>query len=340
MSIISAGFDLNYLLLEGYQHVVEYGRWDGEKLAERTGATSAEIREARRVLTDLRVIEPESDHGTWRAVSPRVAMAKLMTPIDKEVQRRVEDAENLRARLQALLRTHQEMQRLESRDIIQTMTDGKELDQLIEEEVAGCSTEVLFIQQRVDHRLLGRKWLADAGGRGVRVRAVFQHAARYHLPSEGFMDTATRSGAEIRTVGEVPLRMVVIDRSVCVLRVPEALEAATTGTDGEPRAGGEENIALAVRNPVLVSVLAAAFEETWNRASSYTCTDPQPSWLGDELVLAIMRLMATGMKDDAIARRLGVSLRTCRRHVSDLMQNLGASSRFQAGVEARRRLLV
>ena len=42
-------------------------------------------------------------------------------------------------------------------------------------------------------------------------------------------------------------------------------------------------------------------------------------------------------KDEQIARALGMSVRTVRRRVADLMDELGADSRFQAGVEAVRR---
>jgi DNA-binding NarL/FixJ family response regulator len=45
----------------------------------------------------------------------------------------------------------------------------------------------------------------------------------------------------------------------------------------------------------------------------------------------IGRLMATGAKDAAIARQLGLSLRTVRAEISALVEGLGARSRFQAG---------
>ncbi|MEV6412507.1 helix-turn-helix transcriptional regulator [Kribbella sp. NPDC051718] len=47
--------------------------------------------------------------------------------------------------------------------------------------------------------------------------------------------------------------------------------------------------------------------------------------------LAIGELMATGAKDTAIARQLGVSVRTVRSEISALIAALGATSRFQAG---------
>ena len=55
-----------------------------------------------------------------------------------------------------------------------------------------------------------------------------------------------------------------------------------------------------------------------------------------ELHRTILRLLADGLKDEAIARRLGMSLRTTRRHVADILSELNVSSRFQAGVAAAR----
>ncbi len=47
--------------------------------------------------------------------------------------------------------------------------------------------------------------------------------------------------------------------------------------------------------------------------------------------IAIGRMLSTGTKDAAIARELGLSLRTVRAEVSALVVGLGAKSRFQAG---------
>jgi DNA-binding NarL/FixJ family response regulator len=56
--------------------------------------------------------------------------------------------------------------------------------------------------------------------------------------------------------------------------------------------------------------------------------------------LEILEGLMLGSKDEAMARQLGVSLRTVRRRVADLMTELGATTRFQAGMEAVRRGLV
>lgn len=51
----------------------------------------------------------------------------------------------------------------------------------------------------------------------------------------------------------------------------------------------------------------------------------------------LLRLLAVGMTDEAVARQLGLSLRTTRRRIAALMSHLSASSRFQAGAEAAKR---
>ncbi|OHV47242.1 hypothetical protein BCD48_19545 [Pseudofrankia sp. BMG5.36] len=53
--------------------------------------------------------------------------------------------------------------------------------------------------------------------------------------------------------------------------------------------------------------------------------------------LLLLQLLADGAKDESAARSLGVSVRTVRRMVADLMRRLEARSRFQAGILAKRR---
>ena len=52
---------------------------------------------------------------------------------------------------------------------------------------------------------------------------------------------------------------------------------------------------------------------------------------------AILTLLAAGASDATIARQSGISQRTVERRVRALMDQLGAGTRFQAGVQAARR---
>lgn len=85
----------------------------------------------------------------------------------------------------------------------------------------------------------------------------------------------------------------------------------------------------------MTEALQKLFELAWQQATPLG----QPVTDGEltEGERALTRLLAAGMKDEAVARHLGVSLRTLRRRVSDLQERLGAASRFQLGVRAAQR---
>jgi len=83
----------------------------------------------------------------------------------------------------------------------------------------------------------------------------------------------------------------------------------------------------------------STFEQLWAEASpldEMLHQERQPDPELDQTRAAILRLMADGEKDEAISRRLSISVRTCRRHIADYMAQVGATSRFQAGVIASR----
>jgi DNA-binding CsgD family transcriptional regulator len=92
--------------------------------------------------------------------------------------------------------------------------------------------------------------------------------------------------------------------------------------------------ALVVREPVLISFLCALFDQFWVSALPFTTDGPGYQNVSDDLRRSILELLAQGLKDEVVARRLGMSVRTCRRHIATLMQELGAESRFEAGVKA------
>jgi len=50
----------------------------------------------------------------------------------------------------------------------------------------------------------------------------------------------------------------------------------------------------------------------------------------------VSTLLSAGMKDEAVARRLSISVRTVRRVIAATMQTLHADSRWQAGALAAR----
>jgi DNA-binding NarL/FixJ family response regulator len=83
--------------------------------------------------------------------------------------------------------------------------------------------------------------------------------------------------------------------------------------------------------------MRAYFEQLWHKATPFGAgrARDDEGLTSQERVLLV--LLSQGMTDEVAARRLGLSLRTVRRMMADLMDRLGAKSRFEAGMRASQR---
>ena len=92
--------------------------------------------------------------------------------------------------------------------------------------------------------------------------------------------------------------------------------------------------AVVIRQPAVVRFLADVFERTWLAATPFATELPTStvSEAVDGVRLTIARLLSDGATDEAVARRVGLSVRTCRAHIAKLYQQLGAQSRCHLGV--------
>ncbi|SEG22292.1 Sugar-specific transcriptional regulator TrmB [Nonomuraea solani] len=95
--------------------------------------------------------------------------------------------------------------------------------------------------------------------------------------------------------------------------------------------------AFILHRSALLDALIALFELEWRRGfplrSAPRGLDPAP----DESTRELLELLAGGLTDEAIARALGLGLRTVQRRIQAVMQDLNAITRFQAGLAARER---
>jgi len=81
-----------------------------------------------------------------------------------------------------------------------------------------------------------------------------------------------------------------------------------------------------IRDPLLIHGLSAYFDLAWEHAHA---VPDQASRPGDA---RLIELLGMGLKDEAIARFLGIGLRTVRRRIAALMSIHGVDTRFQLGV--------
>ena len=89
-----------------------------------------------------------------------------------------------------------------------------------------------------------------------------------------------------------------------------------------------------VRQRAAVGQMAHFFDTSWTQSEELVTPLPMDSKAEAELKRQIILLLAEGAKDETVARKLDLSLRTCRRKVADILCQLESSSRFQAGVRA------
>ena len=257
-------------------------------------------------------------------MNPDVALDALLSLEQAELTRRERQLLQARVELARLVRdddaaaaTVREVRRIE--DVDRVLEVLRELS-------ARCHQEALSV---VPGPPVSPRALADALqhdlallDRGVRCRLLH---TRRQLASEamrGYLQTLVRHGAEVRVADTLPHRLVVFDRAVSFLPV-----------DPRRPSGG----ALVVREPAITANLVTLFESLWSTAQDLDQALESAAPVASELDRAVLMLMSSGVKDEAAARQLNVSDRTYRRHVADIMARLGASSRFQAGVEAVRR---
>jgi DNA-binding CsgD family transcriptional regulator len=151
---------------------------------------------------------------------------------------------------------------------------------------------------------------------GRRCRGIYPVAALKHSPD--VLRMRIEVGEEIRILPSVATHLMVVGSTHAMF--PDPL-------------GPVEQPMVNVRQRGIVEVVTNYFEELWRRALPAAELEDLPS-AERRLLLAEL---ASGAQDEQIARRLGVSLRTVRRRVAELLEELGATSRFEAGVEAARR---
>jgi DNA-binding CsgD family transcriptional regulator len=99
-----------------------------------------------------------------------------------------------------------------------------------------------------------------------------------------------------------------------------------------PQWGQPATSAVLLRMPLLVAAFTAVFEDAWSGALAVP-----DELIGQDAETRLLTLLATGFKDEAIARYLGVGVRTVRRRVAEVMEQLNVHTRYQLGVVAERR---
>ncbi|KAB8196728.1 LuxR family transcriptional regulator [Nonomuraea phyllanthi] len=158
---------------------------------------------------------------------------------------------------------------------------------------------------------------------GLLVRGIYD-ASALEIPGKlRLAQESAAAGEQARVSPEVPMKLAIVDRETAIL--PLSTDASASADS-----------AVIVHSSSLLDALVTLFEILWRSALPLPAlgSPTRPADMPDPELFA---LLAAGLKDEAVARQLGVSLRTVHRRVSELMDRLGARTRFQAGLLAARR---
>ena len=290
-------------------------------LAALTGLPADALRERVSLLARAGVVELHED--TVTAQPPADALSRLLGEEVRRVERRSEQLEAVRGLLPTLTAEHMTGSAPKGEAVTIERVHGGDVSQLLRS-LAGASTgDLLWLRPDQWKLSTGRAvddWVAGLVRAGRRSRAVYPARVLEEAPE--VIRRRAEAGEHVRILAEVPCRLAIMGTSA-------AMVTEEFGVASERR--------LVIRQAGLVQSLTLMFEGLWEKAMAVPGLDGQPATQGAGDQALLLTQLAAGAKDEQIARALGMSVRTVRRRVADLMADLGADSRFQAGVEAVRR---
>lgn len=268
-------------------------------------------------LVELALVHPDPLDNAWiRPVPPSAALAHLLQPVIREIHDRIRLSAALADSLAPLASVAST-----DPNLAITVLEGLPLiEGTIQNALDSAQEEILTLQpgsSRPAEQL--KKALTRALStveRGATLRHIYQHPARYSPAIKAYLDEVPPGHIQVRTIEQTVERLFIFDRTVAFIP-----------------ANAERDVALEIRHPALVRYLIQVYEVLWAQATPLTePLQPAPASVCVTAVqLSIARLLAEGHADRVVAGKLGISVRTCRAHISKLMQALGATSRTHLG---------
>ena len=317
---------MDQISLAVYRYAVGSPGWTVDEASEALGFTTRSIESAIMTLRDhCLLVQANGGQSGYAAVSPDVALAELVDPDERALL-------DLRARISAKRRelaglgsVYAEASRRASTDAaVEVLEDPGQVMSVLIEYARSASECVLMARPgpgaTADTQEESVQKDVDLLRQGVQRRTLYHSSIRDHMPTRRAVEVVTAAGGEFRTLPHMPLRAVIFDGKVAV--VPR-------GRCADDRAG------LVIRDPDLIHIFVRMFEFAWELGEPFLTPDAVSGQL-TSIQRSILRALASGQSDEVIARRLGISVRTCRRHIAKMLEDLGAESRFQAGLKAHR----
>ncbi|MFD5029460.1 LuxR C-terminal-related transcriptional regulator [Streptomyces sp. NPDC058220] len=269
---------------------------------------------------ELHLLVPAED-GTYAPGSPRIAGAWLIAPAVRQLEDRQQRIMHLMTELDTLTRIYEQSPaERRSRPQIEVLPEVASVRKVLTELSAGARQEILTSQpggaRPADVLDEALERTESVLRRGISMRTIYQHTAQFSKATVDYVKHVTPLGVDVRMLGDALMRMIIFDREIAVL----------------PLRGDREG-AVVVGELSIVDFVVDTFERAWPAARPFPVSYDRGQVKGTsvEIQLSISRLLVEGLEDKVIARRMGMSLRTCQRHISEIMSRIGARNRIHAG---------
>lgn len=318
-------FGVQALTESVYRAMLEHPTADTAAIASEVDVSVDEVRAELDLLADLMLVEVGVGASPFQAIPPEQAIAVLVAREEARLAERQRQVTEARDDMSALVESFVTSRTQQGSDgLVEQIDDPRvvtsrlfQLTRAARERVSfmlpgeALPPEAIGPSARLDGELLAR---------GIPLRVVVSDASLERTHWRDHLCGQVQRGVQARSHPAPPQRLVIVDGDVAIL----------------PRDGSAG--AIVVHGPDLVGPTAALFDTMWHDAIPIVM-DAQvtESEFSDARVRQVVALLAQGQKDEAIARRLQVSVRTVRRLVSAALTALHAESRFEAGVLAVKR---
>lgn len=307
-----------------YRRLLLDPRADADCHADALRCSTAQVRAALDRLASLGLIRHDTEiDGRYQAVDPLAGLAAL-------VRDRRHALDRLEAASYELSRVFAAgLMRTEPRRLFEVVEGRTATASRIHDLLGSARTEVVGIDTP-PYVAPNSTPISDAElgllQRGVRFRSLYASQVLDEPALVARIQWMVDNGEEARTLPQVPMKLLVVDRETAVVLL--------AGEETAP-----ETLSVVAARSALTDGLQAIFEQLWSHASPIRFGSGRQD-ARDADTSKLIDLLNAGMKDESIARHLRVSPRTVRRRIAALLDDLDATGRFQAGVRAVRRGLL
>jgi DNA-binding CsgD family transcriptional regulator/sugar-specific transcriptional regulator TrmB len=320
------GLGLSALQEQVYRALLDEPTRDTAALAGLLGFPEAAIEAAIAQLTELTLLRKSRQDPSRRyPVALERCVTVLLRRQEAELEARRKALLEGRAAAAALTRSAARRRFQDPTDIVR-VTAIDDIQNTLESLLHSAAIEVCSMIPNVMPReaLEASRYIDEEVLRNrIKTRMLCGDHIRSNAPALAYEHEMLALGAQIRVAPALPIRLLIVDRTYALL--PFDSGSASEG-------------AIVTTAPGMVTALCELFDRCWDAATPLEDTQPHDEATRLSATEAeLLRLLSGGLTDEAAAKRLGVSVRTVKRRMEDLMRRLDAGSRFEAGFRAARR---